>query len=779
MFRKRQDVKEADMDPGIDKMMELAKRQRMSARLPPREDVATALKQFFHYKDQNRQAINDNQAQLAFQSLRYCLAGTKEGEASGESPEVHLGYKLLARASQVLLFDTSPSSASALLAQELYEGCTALDMLAAGRKHAFTAYVYTLCKTGSAARAREVLLQYEQQFLLAKHEEGGNGVVPEEEEADDWPADVMEEPRPKLEEPGTMPSEVVRAWPTVLDGFVREENDAEVRQTYVMIEARGLQGRRDVTGTLLDFRVKRNDLAGVKQYWAAYLRLWNELQLREAERSPRLDKADALLGERLDKVLKWSLARNELDAGHGFVKEVMTTSPVKPVWDAIFVWAAGTKKSVDEIDRMMGVMEKSNESLADPSEWRVTDVATINGLVEFAIAKNDPYMAERFIALGKERNIEPDARTYVLQMDYRLSVEDVDGALIAYKNLQSMDLSSNEDVPTVNRLIIALRKTQRHDFDTIMNVAADLSDRRVRFEPDTVATLSLLHLNRDESHDVVDLLNTHAFHYSSAERERIRTDIVEYALNANTPTSRAWESYTILRSTFDELPRVPRTELMTSFFLTHRRPDMGVHVFQNMRAHSRVDTFPTVDTYVAAFMSLAQLRDLESLEVIHNLLKLDYNVDVTTYLSNALIIAYTACGKPRKALGFWDDIVASREGPSYNSIHVALRACEKSPFGDLRAQEIWAMLRRRGVEMDQALWASYVAALAGNGDNEMAISTLEKAVEGGECGVDAFLLGSLFAGAAGQGKQAEVEAWGKEHWPSQWGGFGGVGGGCG
>jgi hypothetical protein len=238
-------------------------------------------------------------------------------------------------------------------------------------------------------------------------------------------------------------------------------------------------------------------------------------------------------------------------------------------------------------------------------------------------------------------------------------------------------------------------------------------------------------------------------------------------LDSNTSTARAWQSYNILRTVFDETPREERTELMNSFF-NRERVDIAVRVFQHMRQHTRDDTMPTVDTYVSAFMGLAKLRDVESLEVTNNLLKLDYNINVTTYLRNALIIAYTACGKGRKALSFWDDIVTSKEGPSYNSIHVALRACEKSPFGDLRAKELWSLLRRRNVELDQALWASYVAALAGNGDNELAIGAIEEAEGKGELEVDYFLLASLCDGAVGDIRQAEIETWAKERYPAEW-----------
>ncbi|KAK3708983.1 hypothetical protein LTR37_011147 [Vermiconidia calcicola] len=750
IFAKKDERKEADMDPGIDKMMELAKRQRMSARMPPIEDVVLAITQFVTAKRRHKKAMKDTQAQYVLQSLRYYFKAVKEKQDQGEALPHLLGPAELRKTAKVLMLEGEPlSAAHTELAALLYE-----ETHAPGQprllKTVMLAYVKILSLTGSTSQAQKLVLQWERDNAAS---ESSSSQI-EDVEADSSDLAEQDEMLDHVLDPTSL-----RAWSIVLQGFALEGNDAEVQNTLARtIESSAISPR--VAKIMLEYSLRRDDPAGVRHWWDTYR--------ERAMKIPSTDIHSATrMGHQLHQVLKWCLARNNLDTGHAIVKEVMTTNPSKPLWDAIFMWAAGTKRSVDEIDRMMAVMEKSNETILDTAQWRTPDVATINGLVEHAISNNDPYMAERFIALGRDRNIEPDAQTYVLQMDYRLSVGDVDGALIAYKNLQSMDLSSNEDAKTVNRLVVALCKSQRHDSDTIMNVAGDLSDRRLRFEPDTVSALSLLHLSRDEEHDVVDLLNTHAFHYASGEREQVRSTLVNFCLDPSTSTSQAWQAYNTIRSIFDETPRDVRTELMTSFF-TRERTDMGVRVFQNMRMHTRADTIPTVDTYVACFMGLAKLRDLESVEVVHNLLKLDYNITPTTYLRNSLIVAYTACGKGRKAMGFWDDIVASKEGPSYNSIHVALRSCEKSPFGDWRAKDLWQLLRRRNVELDQALWSSYVAALAGNGDNDLAIGTVEEAEAKGELEVDSFLLGSLFAGAGGQVKQTEIEAWGREKYPVQW-----------
>jgi hypothetical protein len=66
------------------------------------------------------------------------------------------------------------------------------------------------------------------------------------------------------------------------------------------------------------------------------------------------------------------------------------------------------------------------------------------------------------------------------------------------------------------------------------------------------------------------------------------------------------------------------------------------------------------------------------------------------------------------------------------------------------------------------MWASYIAALAGNGDNVLAKTALEEAEQNGELEVDAFILGSFFDASPGQMKQADIEIYAEERYPEVW-----------
>lgn len=741
MFRPKapRDSREANYVPGIEKMVEFEKRERMKARLPPVEDIAEALRAFIKHKAVDWGYINDTQAKLVLLSLRYYLQELAKLGEGGSGPSWELGAHLLNKIAGGVRKSMLENSSQAhvdlarLLADEFTNPKYSANNAGLGEE----LYIASLTCSGRTHEAKKFLLS-------ATAERSSRNVLGPDGMGKDVEGDASE-------------SADLRRWDYVLRGFLKENNEIEALRTADLLRARGLGLTMRITTDMLMFYTRREDLKAVMLWWGECNAL---AQSVDAFQQPAYHTA-------VHEVLLWCLASNNLRFGHQVVKDVMVSNPAKPIWDAVLVWGAGTKKSVDEVGRMLDVMERSNESIPNEADWRVPDAATVNALVRYAISQSDPYMAERIITLGRKHRIEPDAETFVLQMDYRLSVNDVDGALIAYKHLQAQDLSANSDVPAVNRLIVALCTGQRHDFETIMSVVADLADRQANFEPLTVSTLSVLHMNRDEIHDVIDLLNTHSFGFSTTERATIRKTLIDYSLDSQTTTTRAWDAYTILRSIFDEMAREERTQIMLNFF-AHKRPDMAVTVFNHMRQHTRKDTMPDNDTYVSALLGCAKLKDLESMEVVHNQLKIDYNVTQNTHCRNALIIAYSLCGQAREALDFWDEIVASREGPTYNSIHIALRACEKSAFGDLKAQEIWARLRKNKVDIDNSMWASYVGALAGNGDNDLAKSTIEQAEQKGELEVDAFLLGSLMDACAGQTKQADVEAWATDRYPEVW-----------
>ena len=480
-------------------------------------------------------------------------------------------------------------------------------------------------------------------------------------------------------------------WVHVLQGFASEQNEEELLRTLEIMQAYNLPFDARTHQTITVYYAQKNNMALTKK-WYTHSIIDDGVPTFHTNAS----------------VLKLCIRQKEFEWGGSIFKSILHKDPDKKTWNVVFLWAAAKGKGVDEIERMMEVMvrrSKERGTIIGPA------IEDINSLIELANTHNDPYTAERYVALAQKWSIPLDATTYLLQLDYRIKTGDIDGARAAYTQLQAQEVAENRDASLINRLIVAMCNSKNQDLEAIMGLVEDLSERKVRFEPDTVSALCLLHLQREELHDVIDLLQTHAFHYGIDQRASVRDVFVDFCLDRANSTSRAWETYSILQEIFAETGNETRIKLMNEFF-ARRRSDMACHVFGHMRQQPIKEARPDIDAYIACLKGIAKASDSDSLGTVHNMLKLDSEIEPNTRLYNALMLAYMACDMPSRSLEFWDDIDYSREGPTYNSIRIALRACEAEPFGERRARDIWGRLKRFEIEVTREIYAAYVGALA-------------------------------------------------------------------
>ncbi|KAI9820461.1 MAG: hypothetical protein M1832_003794 [Thelocarpon impressellum] len=699
-------LRDADLDPGLGKMLELTSLSRAHARPPPAADLARAFNAFFRARQRSREPLQEVQAKHALLTFEHLLATNGESEGYG------LTLEDLQVARDALVYmpkdntDTHNRLARALFAEigRRREADPSVS-LAVGPKDLLP-HVAVLCQTGDSLEARALVDHY-------------------------W--------RTKPGKAGR------RMWAEVLKGFARESNESELLLTTSVMDERGVPFDAKLHQVMTVHYAHRDNVPLTKR--------WYEHPIADGERPTY--HADA-------QILKFCVRTGQLEWGSRVFHSMLEGTPTKKTWDMIFQWAAALGKGVDEIERMMEVMARRHE---DDQGMR-PDTDTINALVGFASSRNDPYAAERYVALGLKRGLRPDARTCILQMEYRLDAGDVDGARAAYDALQAEEVDSDQDLPAVNRLLRALAGSRHPPHDAIAATVADLAERKARLEPATVGALCALHLRREEVWEVHDLLQSHAFHYSAAQRADILNVLVAFCLDRANGTAPAWDAYSILRQVFDETPVSTRTRLMDDFF-ARGRPDMACHVFGHMRQATRPEGRPTADTYVSCLLGVAAAADLEGLEMVHNMLKLDAAIEPSTALLNALMRAYTAADMPHRSLDFWADISRSREGPDEASLAIALQACAAAPFGERRAREIWGKLRRTGQRPSRAVGAAYVGALAGQGLHAEAIDTIASLEEMGIV-PDALILGTLYNGSPGQNRRDEVEAWARASHPDAW-----------
>ena len=647
-------------------MMDLSNLLRQNVRTPPPLEIARAFKDFFAHKRTDRNPVEELQAAIVTTAFKYLQDKGREIEGFGLSLEdLEIALKVLVWVAKEE--NQRRKELARLLFEEFKQrsdsqGGESIELKFLGSP--LTHYIRILTQCGESLAARELLLRYQKSFS-GVHE--------------------------------------LSNWERVRKGFAKEKNETELQRTIEIMKENGAIYDAAAHEANTMSHIAMGDFETAKK-WYMHPIAGNALPTSRTNIS----------------MLKLCILRGEFEWGQPIFESVLEKGPDKESWDIIFQWAAAKGKGVDEIERMMEVMVRKNDEQGNEER---PDIDSINGLVDLANGMNDSYTAERYMALAQKWSIQPNGRTYLLQFNYRLKIGDIDGARSAYTQLQAHEMPDQEDMQLLNKLIVALCKAKRLDHALIMQYAEDLSERRARFEPETVAALCRLHLARDELHDVLDLLKVHTFHYDMIERNSIREVFVEFCLDRSNSLSRIWDAYSIARQIFNEMNRNIRLRLMNEFF-ARGRSDMATHVFGHMRQQPLKETRPDSNAYTQCFEGIAKSQDYDSLEIVHNMLKLDSEVEPDTRVYNGLMLAYEACGEPYRSLEFWDDIQYSREGPTYSSIRIALRACETSPYGDQQAREIWGKLKKFEIEVTKDIYQAYICALAGQGLSKEAITLM-------------------------------------------------------
>ena len=725
--------KSTDLDRGYLEMLDLNTLLRINARPPPSSSLVQAFKQFFERKD--RPPLEEPQAlhvRITFQHLQ---------EHNLEQVDFGLDTSILVKVLKALRHvgqyekQEERRKLAQLIFEELERRSDSLDeknqRAKASRKIYLPSYLRILLQCGESLHARQLLENLWQTDL--KHTED-------------------------------LRHTNVDHWLYPLTGFCFEKNDKEILHTIELMQKYNIPFNNKIHQWIISTFAAIEDLSSVKRWYF----------------HPIANGGVPTLQTNIS-VLRMCCSYKDFDWGQQILQSLLEREPNKESWDITFRWAAAKGKGVDEIERMMEVMVRRNK---EQNNAERPDIETINGLIEIANSENDSYTAERYVSLAQKWKMLPNAQTFLLQLDYRLKVGDIDGARHAYSQLQTVEIFDQEDVPLINKLILSLCKAKEQDYDVIMRLVDDVSERQARLEPDTISALCLIHLNRNELHHVIDLLHTHVYNYDVDQRAAIREAFVQFCLDRTKNNAQAWDAYSILRQIFVETSNTTRLKLMNEFF-ARKRGDMAMHVFGHIRQRLIRENRPDADAYTQCLEGIGKMGDMESLEIIHNMLKLDSEIEPNTKLYNALMLAYTGCGEPSRSLEFWDDIVYSREGPTYNSIEIALQACETAPFGERQAREIWARLQRLEIEVTSKIYSAYIGALAGHTLINDAIQLVDNMETQIGCRPDAFTLvhvqqylclsadseprlGTFYNAAPGEHNKIKVEQWAREAYPAAW-----------
>ena len=695
-------LKPQKIDPGMDILAEQETLLATGVRKYSNADLVATLKEFFEYKESAGKSVLDTQINAILATYKYLVAEREhDSQASLTVEETALCLRKLGHISK-----HTPSGPTIMATEENIDSFVAMaDLLFIDIKNRSSEWPKiadnTMGKDGEKVEPISGLLPEESTFFkkcTQNYLEIVTYRFKDAIHAKDMLQDLAKD-YPSLARHAELSRPVV--WALAFRG----KHD-ELKSFLHWLEKFDPSGPENVWNSIIEGAVLAEDIESVKDWWT---------------NQPAGFKSNSKFLRRFVMsltILRLCITSGNLSWGQSILNDLVGMKLVKPGHRSkqmamILSWAMASGKSVDELERMFDVLCERLELSPRIDE--------INVVLEIAKFKNDPYYAERLFSLARKKQLRFDTTTYRLEMEWRILAGDIAGAMVSYDRLRSQEFKAEEISPAINQLLLAMCQKDPVPYEQIMDIVGELIASEGVFSAELVAALSKLHLQRGEMHDLADLLHTYATTFMSAERTVIRDAFVRYIFDTEASGGK-WDAYTFLKAIFPETSRTIRTDIMQEFFKV-RRHDLAMHVFGDMRAAQVQSERPDTTAYASLFEGLAYTRQYEALQIGHNMLRLDSQVEPDTNVRTSLMLAYVLCDKPRQSLAIWDEIAHMQEGPSYKSINVAFRACQEVQNGVQYTKDIWSKLKQQDIEIPKETADSYIAALAAQGQLEEAFKT--------------------------------------------------------
>ncbi|KAI0134055.1 hypothetical protein BJ170DRAFT_591048 [Xylariales sp. AK1849] len=752
-------LKEPDVEPGYEELLKYGAMKKDNLRPPPREELVKAFRDFFKHKKLNYRSVNSIQARVARDVLDYL------SEPTGRDREFALRISDLRTAQDSLMVRPRENPRQLVeLSKALFLEIRKLSTLGGPQTRAQP----RLPKSGEK-RSAVVDHALDTATMMRILSQYGYSIEARDHLLNFWP--TLEE------DPNLGYGRTKALWIPVLRGIAQEGKEKELLDFLSTLQERsGLPFGRSIHEIMATFYARRNDIEKMEDWFnkpiepdapAAQDDAVDDKEptyhdfARSTSPSPSPSPTPLAYQEVFRCAIRnnhkdWALSiyekiTNDLDA---LSQKHYTDEAVLLIYRfAVLLLGKGP----EHIEHMM---------MSNPDPRFKPNMNIVNELIEAAIEKDDPYMAERLTALVPKLGLEPERRFFRLQLQYRLRAGDLDGAFTAFRSLQNQE-GDDDDWPLLNKLIRALCEVPAPSYQKVLDITSYLEQLTATLEPETVVSLCMAFLKNDEQYEVIDTLSLHTIHFSHEERAVVSKAFVGFCLDSANSTARVWDAYALLRQFFPDMGIEYRVSIMDTFF-NRKRADMASHVFGHMRQHSNATYRPTVEIYIRCLEGIGRCPDLESLKMVHNMLKMDTTIEPTTQLYNALMIAYTSCEEHYRALDFWKEISDSIEGPSYQTLEIVFRTYENTPFGDEPAKVLWDKLQKMDIDIPKNVLTAYLGVLACHSYMGEAKKMLEEMDAEVGTRPDVLTLAVVYNALPNDDFKDDFEAWAKEEFPHVW-----------
>ncbi|KLJ11673.1 hypothetical protein EMPG_13157 [Blastomyces silverae] len=451
----------------------------------------------------------------------------------------------------------------------------------------------------------------------------------------------------------------------------------------------------------------------------------------------------------------------------GWARDLLTVprqNPTPEVRDAVLLLAVRKGQEADVVNKKLVDLCSINPDLGS-----TLTIATFNKLLEFKVLKREYNGIDELVSLAKTWGLEPDAFTGMSRVTARLDAGDIPGAMCLWEELGLGELIEGKPVVLWNIIMRQLCQAAQADpnDETVLAFIDRLLESECRLEAATLEELCRMLLLRHDLEGISELLKPFVSSCSIPGLSQVLKPFAQFIADQKESVETAWEVHELLARAVPYAPVGFWTNNMKQFF-KRGRPDLGCLAFGHMRKKVNPQDRPTAQTYAMCFHGLAKTAYSEGIFLVHNMLKLDVEVQWTRSLLHKLMTAYTACGDPEQAMEFFREILHSEEGPSYYSITLFFRACATYRKGLQEATQMVEKLKSLNLPLNRRAYNNYIRVLSAHGELERASEAISAMrAETGE-GPTVATIGLLYNGLPNQKWRDQAESWARIAYPDLW-----------
>ncbi|KAJ5475012.1 hypothetical protein N7539_008078 [Penicillium diatomitis] len=698
-------------EKGLKPMTDLKRSLEDKSRAPPDHTLAEAFKLFFETRVDSPGVINSFQARLLSMTWKHL----KSRQEELDDDDWHRVFSVDSLERVLFVFSEAqclPEASETILrlARYAYLELCADHGFGANKisRPALLVYINLLAVNGHPEDARQVIINFGGQLRGAK-------------------------PSP---------------WLTVLKGFALKDDQRQMRKIVQELDKHGVTFDQASHQELVEILIAQGLFKAAQTIYEC----------------PVAGKAEPSLAAK-EAVIRYALLNGENAWAQPIYHSLIQGgAPNSETIGTALLWKAAQGANASALEEQVAEWNAKNPRVQD-----AITISDINMLLRYANAQGDSNLATSFASLVNRWRLVPDEQTHLLQLESAIQAADVEASLHILEKQMDPHSLSKADPSIANQLVTMLCMSEEKDelFQKISSLLDPLFQDGVYLEASTIAALTRMLLYRHDNEAVSELLRPRLANFDSEGKTLIRRAVTDFILDLQETDEDAWDVYELFKLAFPDTGVSVRTEIMSAFF-ERKRSDLAVMVFGHMRQADDLSRRPKPDTYARCFQGIARNADATNLELVHNMLKLDLEVELNTRILNGLMLAYAACGMADKSMNIFRQILQSDEGPSTKTIALFFKVCEKHHNGVHEATKMMSKVKKLEIEVDRRLYSSYIEALAAQCEFDRVTEAINNMQS--EIGVPptSTTIGLFYNAIPYQYWKDQVEEWARKTYPELW-----------